>query len=321
MLVSMIALVIGSEGQDGRILISKLSHLGYRILSVSRRTAYFQSESIPFCDLSQINFAHQFLSAYQPDLIFHVAAVHGSSDTQASTIDTQSAAMRACHVEITQNVVSWLPSHPKTRFHVALSSQMYQVANLKGPVDESTPTDPQNFYGQTKSEAWDSIRASRDSQDLLVSASILFNHASRYSREEFVFSQIANQFVDVIERRKDTLSLRNPFATIDISSAFEICDAMILNTTHCPAEDFVLASGATSTLSEIIVRTASNLGVTKHFSDLDLIRHPSNLDIPPIVEANPRKAYELLGWKTKSSPEKILSEMIAHKLKGEKNSI
>jgi GDP-D-mannose dehydratase len=110
-------------------------------------------------------------------------------------------------------------------------------------------------------------------------------------------------------------------ASIDISSAFEICDAMILNITAHPAEDFVLASGVTTTLSEIIVRTASDLGVTNHVSDLDMYRQPRNLSTSSIVEANPRKAYELLGWKTESSPEKILAEMITHKLEGEKNSI
>ena len=321
MLVSMIALVIGSEGQDGRILISKLSGLGYTILSISSKTAAFQSKPIPFCNLSQRVSAHRFLSAYQPDLIFHVAAVHGSSETQASTIDVHSAAMHSCHVEITQNVVSWLSSHPTTRFHVALSSQMYQGSNLKRPVDESTPIDPQNFYGQTKAEAWDYIREFRGSQDLLISASILFNHASKYSREEFVFSQIANQFVDIIERRKDSFSLRNPSARIDISSAYEICDAMILNVTQFPTEDFVLASGKNTTLSEIILRTVSNLGVASNVLNLDLLRQPITINVSPIVEANPRKAYEWLGWKTELSPESILAEMIAFKLKGEKNSI
>jgi len=197
---------------------------------------------------------------------------------------------------------------------------MYQAANLNMRVNESTPTNPQNFYGQTKSDAWDCIREYRGSHDLLISSSILFNHASRYSRKEFVFSQIANQFVEVIEGRKGTFSLRNPLASIDISSAFEICDAMILNTTRFPSEDFVLASGATTTLSEIIVRTVSNLGISGRVSNLEMFKQSDTLDASPIVEADPRKANQWLGWKTEWSPEKILTEMIAHKLEGEKNS-
>jgi len=319
MLVTVIALVVGSSGQDGRILIQKLKLLGYRVLAVSSNSAQFDSVAIPFCDLSNKTEADDFLSVYRPSVIFHVAAVHGSSDTQNTLIRLRRNSMQECHVGITQNVVSWLISNPSSKFHVALSSQMYQAADLNIRVNESTPTNPQNFYGQTKSEAWDCIREYRGSRDLLISSSILFNHASRYSRKEFVFSQIANQFVDVIEGRRDTFSLRNPLASIDISSAFEICEVMILNVTQYPAEDFVLASGATTTLSDIIVRVVSNFGISGRISNLDTFKQAGTLDVSPIVEADPRKANELLGWKTEWSPEKILTEMIAHKLEGEKN--
>jgi GDP-D-mannose dehydratase len=320
MLVTVIALVIGSSGQDGRILIQKLKLLGYRVLAVSSNSAQLDSVAIPFCDLSHKTEAEDFLSVFRPSLIFHVAAVHGSSETQSATIRLRRAAMQECHVGITQNVISWLISNPRSKFHVALSSQMYQAASLNMRVNESTPTNPQNFYGQTKSDAWDYIRKYRGSHDLLISSSILFNHASRYSREEFVFSQIANQFVDVVEGRKDTFSLRNPQASIDISSAFEICEAMILNATQFPSEDFILASGATTTLSEIIVRTVSNLGISGRVSNLETFKQAGTLDVLPIVEADPKKANELLGWKTEWSPERILAEMIAHKLEGEKKS-
>jgi GDPmannose 4,6-dehydratase len=316
MLTTVIALVIGSSGQDGRILTQKLRILGYRVLAVSSNSAQLDSVAIPFCDLSRKSESDDFLSVYRPSLIFHVAAVHGSSETQNLTIKLRRNAMQECHIGITQNVISWLISNPSSRFHVALSSQMYQAASLNMKVNETTPTNPQNFYGETKSEAWEYIREYRSSYNLKISASILFNHASKYSREEFVFSQIANQFVDVVEGRKDTFSLRNPLASIDISSAFEICEAMILNVTHFPADDFVLASGMTTTLIDIIRRTGSNLGILSLISHLDLFKQPSTLEVSPIVEADPKKANELLGWKTESTPEKILIEMITHKLKG-----
>jgi nucleoside-diphosphate-sugar epimerase len=158
MLVSVIALVIGSAGQDGQILVSDLSRLGYKVIAVSRLAIHFESLPEAFYDLSQENLAHQFLSKYEPNLIFHVGAVHGSSETQNSIIATNKADIYSCHVEITRNILSWLASNPSTRFHLALSSQMYQASSFATPVTEMTPTNPQNFYGQTKSEAWDLLR-------------------------------------------------------------------------------------------------------------------------------------------------------------------
>ena len=315
MLVSVIALVIGSAGQDGQILVSDLSRLGYKVISVSRSTIQFESLPEAFCDLSQETLAHQFLSNYQPDLIFHVGAVHGSSETQNSIIATNKADMYSCHVEITRNILSWLASNPNTRFHLALSSQMYQASSFAIPVTEMTPTNPQNFYGQTKSEAWNLLREYRTHNNLKVSASILFNHASKYSRNDFVFAELAKQFVEVFNGERSSISLRNPFATIDVSSAFEVCNAMMLNVTHFPNEDFVLASGRIVRLSEIITSVASDLGVSNRISNLDYFLHSKTSDSPPIVLADPSKAKKLLGWQAELTPESILLEIVSHKLK------
>ena len=62
MLVSVIALVIGSAGQDGQILVSDLSRLGYKVIAVSRSTIQFESRPEAFYDLSQETLAQQFLS-------------------------------------------------------------------------------------------------------------------------------------------------------------------------------------------------------------------------------------------------------------------
>ena len=315
MLVFVIALVIGSAGQDGQILVSDLSRLGYKVIAVSRSTIYFESLPVAFYDLSQEALAHQFLSKYEPDLIFHVGAVHGSSETQLSIIATNKAEMHSCHVEITRNILSWLASNSNTRFHLALSSQMYQASSLATPVTEMTPTNPQNFYGQTKSEAWDLLREYRTHKNLKVSASILFNHASKYSREDFVFAELANQFVELLNGERSTISLRNPFAMIDVSSAVEVCNAMILNVTRFPKEDFVLASGRIVRLSEIITSVASHLGVSNRISNLDFFLHPKASDSPRIVLADPSKAKKLLGWQAKLTPERILLEIISHKLR------
>ena len=319
MLVSVIALLIGSNGQDGRILYSKLSSLGYKILAVSTNTAKFGSLTVPKPDLTEKGDAHAFLSHYQPNSIFHVAAVHGSSENQLSVINSAGSIMRACHVDITHNILSWLRFNPNTKFHVALSSQMYRASSLIGSVSEETQTNPQNFYGETKSEAWTYIREYREKYELKVSASILFNHASEYSREDFVFSQLATQFVEISKKYRNIISLQNPSATIDISSAYEICDAMIKIVTRFPSEDFVLASGKNITLSDIVLRIASRLGLTSEILNLDDFRRSEFLDPSTCIKANPYKAKKLLGWEAKISPEDILEEIILHKLRGVEN--
>ena len=315
MLVSMIALVIGSAGQDGQILVSELSRRGYKVIAVSRTTITFECVAKDFCDLSQESLAHQFLSKYQPDLIFHVAAVHGSSKTQNSIIATSKAAMHSCHVGITRNILTWLASNSKTKFHLALSSQMYQASPSATPVTEITPTNPHNFYGQSKSEAWDLVKKYRTKYDLRVSASILFNHASKYSRDDFVFAELAKQFIEILNKERQFITLQNPFAMIDVSSAVEICNAMVLNVNYFPKEDFVLASGRVVKLIEIIRLVATNLGVSNQLSNLDNFMHASTSGSPSIVLADPGKAKTLLGWQAELKPEEILLEMIFDKMR------
>jgi GDPmannose 4,6-dehydratase len=319
MLVSVIALVIGSSGQDGQILVSELSQLGYKVIAASRSTMHFGSLPEAFCDLSQETLAHQFLSKFRPDLIFHVAAVHGSSETQDSIIATNRSAMYSCHVGITRNILTWLVSNSKTRFHLALSSQMYQPSLFSTPVTEMTPTNPQNFYGQTKSDAWDLLQEYRMLNDLKASASILFNHASKYTSDKFVFAEIAKQFIQVLHGESATISLRNPFSMIDVSSAVEVCNAMINNVNRFPKEDFVLASGKIIRLSEIIVSVATDLGVSNRISNLDDFLHPEVSHSPPIVLADPSKAKKLLGWQAELTPEEILVEIISNKLRENRN--
>ena len=103
----MIALVIGDTGQDGRILSKKLKSLGYKVLGVSRSRTVFESYTWPAVNLySQVQ-AHDFLNHFSPALIFHVAAIHGSSEVQPSVIESSREDMYACHVGITRNIVLW----------------------------------------------------------------------------------------------------------------------------------------------------------------------------------------------------------------------
>ena len=314
MLAFVIAMIIGSSGQDGRILQANLSKLGYRILTIARNSIEFEGVSLDFQDMSDKQTAYSFLSYYQPNLIFHVAAIHGSSETQGSVIQAHGAEMRRCHVGITNNLLEWASRNLSTRIHIALSSQMYSPDRLIGSVTEESKTDPINLYGQTKSEAWELLRFYRNEFGVNVGGSILFNHASKYSRREFLFSQMADQFSEIYMGERSGIDLRNPHALIDISCAFEICQGMIDNVLHLPQEDFVFASGKNIRIAEIVMRAGELLGLSERMGNLDTFASLADEIERPILAACPKKAKDLLGWEAKKKPEAILQEMTYERL-------
>jgi GDPmannose 4,6-dehydratase len=316
MLVSMRALVIGDSGQDGQLLSAQLKSDGYEVLGISRSRTLVNGVAQEPVDFINPISCHEFLSRYHPEVIFHVAAIHGASNSQDSVISRQSREMHDCHVAITRNVLAWVEANSRTtKFHLALSSQMYLAEYPNFQVDESTLTKPQNFYGQTKVEAWDVVKHFRDEFNLKVSASILFNHASSLSRSDFVLSYLASQFLSVITNGKGDIDLRDPFAYVDISSAPEICNAMILNVNIAPSEDFVLASGINRSLNEIVHETLIRFNLHgSHVSWNPQGHLPENTE-RKYLTAIPVKAKSLLGWDAILTPADILENMILDKLK------
>lgn len=315
MLVSMWALVIGDSGQDGQILSLRLRSLGLDVLGVSRSRTLVNDHSQEPVYLSDQKICDEFLSKYEPQVIFHVAAVHGSSNLQETIISQHRQEMYACHVEITKNVLRWIELKSQTsKFHLALSSQMYSPKYTDFLVDELTETNPSNYYGQTKVEAWALVKLFREQHSLSANASILFNHASIFSKNDFVFSFLAEQFSHVINKESDQIYLRDPWASIDVSWAFEVCDAMLSSIRIAPQEDFVFASGTNRELNEIVQNTLLRFGLNKSCLTWDSKMQTSGLTSKNSLIANPHKAKSLLGWNTELSPEDILETMVLHKL-------
>jgi GDPmannose 4,6-dehydratase len=310
------ALVIGDSGQDGQILSSQLKSDGFEVLGISRSRTLVNGKAQKPVDFINPILCHEFLSHYHPEVVFHVAAVHGASNSQDSVISLQSREMYECHVAITRNVLTWIEASSKiTKFHIALSSQMYSAEYPNFHVDEFTQTNPQNFYGETKVEAWDLVKFFRNEFGLNASASILFNHASSLSRSDFVLSYLARQFFDVITSGKGNIDLRNPFTCVDISSAHEICDAMISNAKVAPSEDFVLASGINRNLNEIVQETLPRFNLQDSCLSWNPYLHLTQYPESNYLSAVPAKARNLLKWSATLSPTDILENMILDELK------
>jgi len=308
-------LVIGANGQDGRIISDRLKSNGHQVIGVTSPSSRKSvgKDNVFNIDLSVSSLANDFLTKFQPRIIFHVAAVHGSSVTLNNVVADRRGEMFKCHVEITQNLLNWIRKHSQSRLHVALSSQMYSTSGSMTKINESSPTNPQNFYGQTKLEAWELIKEHRKNFGVSANASILFNHSSEYSSSQFLFPTLVTKLIESNFADISELQLSNPNSLIDITDAVEICDAIIKSVNLTPTEDYVLGSGKQISLSDLVGE------INQKFKTCEIIKKVELGDltgeIPAVLMSDIAKAKMNLDWCPKNSPVELLDRMIKMRLK------
>lgn len=304
-------LITGVAGQDGSILGELYQSLGHEVIGVTTRnpsqTKFNGYENY----LHQVNLAREdvakgFLTEIKPDVILHMAAVHGSSQKMPLIEKSQSIAMHDCHVAITKNLLDWIKCFQNTRLVVALSSQMYSGKNGCLLVDEDSEPNPQNLYGETKLQAFNLLRNYREKFGVWASGAILFNHTSIRSKPDFLFPQLAAQFKEVFEGRRSNLEVRNGKAMIDITSAVEICNGIQSLATLGEPSDFVFGHGKMQSIEDIVEETLKKFNLGNQIG----IRSLEDSLPSFTLMSNPGKAKEKLHWVARKEGQEILANMI-----------
>ena len=310
-------MITGINGQDGKLLSEKLLEDGYFVTGVNNpqsKELNIESEKLKTVklDLSNPDQANSFLSKLKPDVIFHLAAIHASSARMKHAENLQADAMMACHVGITQNLLEWQTHNLESKSVIALSSQMFQN-NSKAPtlIDETSIPDSANIYGKTKAKAWEMVKHYRAEFGVKSSGAVLFNHASIYSKPEFLFPELARKIAVARGNHSFRISIRNPSAYIDITNAEEICDALYSISKENNLQDFVLGSGKSITISEIVGVYSKNCHQPIEIESTD-----ENTPYPCLVSSI-SKAKEILKWSPKQSPSDLLAVMVEHTMKSE----
>jgi GDPmannose 4,6-dehydratase len=142
---------------------------------------------------------------------------------------------------------------------VAGSSRIYGRPSKDLAVDEDTPTNPIDYYGQSKQEAWNSVREFREAHRVKASFLVLFNHESPRRPPGYLSTTIASELANVIAGKQEEVRLRSPNSRGDWSDARDVVRAM-LNASQLPAgEDFVIGSGNAQSVSELVSKTCEKL--------------------------------------------------------------
>src|SRR6058998_851729 len=286
------ALITGITGQDGSYLADLLLEKGYEVHGIIRRASTFNTSRIDhlyadphvndvrlflhYGDLSDSVNLVRLLNELKPDEVYHLGAqshVRVSFDIPEYTADINAVGTIRILEAIRQAGV-------KPRFYQASSSEMFgKVAEI--PQRETTPFHPRSPYGVSKAFAYWATVNYRESYGLFACNGILFNHESPRRGETFVTRKITRAAARIKAGLEEKVYLGNLDAKRDWGYAKEYVEAMWLMLQQKEPDDYVIATGETHSVRELLEETFSYAGLDwrKHLTIDERYYRPAEVDL------------------------------------------
>jgi GDPmannose 4,6-dehydratase len=307
------ALITGITGQDGSYLAEFLLEKGYEVYGIVRRSSLEKfdrieaiTEKIRFVegDLTDQSSLDQALQQLKPDELYNLAAqsfVPVSWNQPVLTADvTGLGALR---------VMEAIRKHsPQTKFLQASSSEMFGKV-LEKPQTEKTPFHPRSPYGVAKVFGHHITVNYRESYGLYACSSICFNHESPRRGSEFVTRKVTQTVAKIKLGVADKLKMGNIDAQRDWGFAGDYIRAMWLMLQQPHADDYVIATGETHSVQELLELAFSRAGLDwKKYVEIDpkLVR-PAEVDY---LCGDASKAKKVLGWTPQVNFKQLVEMMV-----------
>ncbi|HMT72530.1 MAG TPA: GDP-mannose 4,6-dehydratase, partial [Chitinophagaceae bacterium] len=199
-------------------------------------------------------------------------------------------------------------SHSKLKFYQASSSEMFGVVD-KLPINEETVIHPQSPYAISKAAGYWMTRNYREAYKIFATSGILFNHESALRQNSFVIKKIIRTALDIQEGKTDTLVLGNIDVRRDFGYAPAYVEAMWRIMQQEIPEDFIICSGFSSSIREIVEMVFSLLNLS-----LSYLHTEQSLYRPAEINenyGNPEKAKRVLGWSYDFTLRQLIEQLIA----------
>ncbi|MBC7400698.1 MAG: GDP-mannose 4,6-dehydratase [Mucilaginibacter sp.] len=351
-----VALITGITGQDGAYLAEFLLKKGYFVHGVKRRISLFNTDRIDhlyhdphepnvkfklhYGDLTDSTNLIRLVQETQPDEIYNLGAmshVQVSFETPEYTANADgTGTLRILEA------VRLLGLTKKTRVYQASTSELYGLVQAV-PQSETTPFYPRSPYAVAKLYAYWIIVNYREAYGMYACNGILFNHESPIRGETFVTRKITRAASKIVLGLQTCLYVGNLSARRDWGHAKDYIEAMWLMLQQDRAEDYVIATGVTTTVRDFIKMAFAEVGVELEFSGKDENERGVIIDIdkekatalgldpdllklgqtvvkvdakyfrPTEVElliGDPTKANTQLGWKPKYDLPALVKDMM-----------
>ena len=308
------ALITGITGQDGAYLSRLLLSKGYEVIGLVRsnshtnkngliRLGILENVTLLECDLMDLSQLIQIISTCKPVEIYNLAAQSSVSLSFAQPIGTFSFN--------TMSVFNLLEAiklvDKRIKLYHASSSEMYGKVE-KLPIIENTVFHPVSPYATSKAAAhWTCINY-RESFGLFVSCGILFNHESMLRTNQFFVKKVITEANMIKEGTLDKMFVGNIDIKRDFGYAPLYVEAMYAMLQHDKPDDFVICSGISISLREVIEYIFERVGISLSAYEVDQKLYRPN-DIPEIY-GDSSKAKKVLGWHYEITPYELLDKLI-----------
>jgi GDPmannose 4,6-dehydratase len=310
------ALITGIAGQDGSYLAEHLLSLGYEVHGIVRRNSVPEHQEsrlgllsanieMYYADLADPLGISQILRRVNPDEIYNLAAqshVRISFEVPSFTGQVNALGVLSLLELIRREC-------PEARFYQASSSEMFgDSVDSDGFQRETTPMHPVSPYGCAKLYGYHITRNYRKAYGIYASNGILFNHESPRRGSNFVTSKVIKTAVEIKKGITEKLVMGNLDSYRDWGHSKDYVRAMHLILNHSIADDFVVATGHTRSVRDLVDLSFKTLGM--NYSDYVVqdkkFMRPEEL---PYLKGDSTKIRTTLKWQPEISFESMIEEM------------
>ena len=340
------ALITGVTGQDGAYLAELLLEKGYEVHGIKRRSSLFNTQRIDhlyqdfhqkgvkfklhYGDLTDSLNLTKIIQEVQPDEVYNLGAmshVKVSFETPEYTANVDgTGTLRILEA------VRLLGLTKKTKIYQASTSELYGLVQ-EVPQSETTPFYPRSPYACAKLYAYWMTINYREAYGMYACNGILFNHESPLRGETFVTRKITRAVARVALGLQTCMHMGNLDAKRDWGHAKDYVKAMWMMLQQEVAEDFVIATGTTTSVRDFVIKSFQNVGIELTFegsgiNEIAKVASSSKYAVPigtvvlridskyyrptevDLLIGDPTKAKEKLGWTPEYSLDDLIKEMV-----------
>jgi GDPmannose 4,6-dehydratase len=331
------AFITGVTGQDGSYLAELLLSKGYQVHAIIRRSSVFTTGRIESIwnhkdfktyhgDLTDSSSLHRLLADIHPDEIYNLGAqshVAVSFEVPEYTANVDALAAIRILDAIRDTGIS-------SKYYQASTSELFGGLPETVPQNEQTPFYPKSPYGAAKLYAhWVTVNY-REAYNVFACNGILFNHESPRRGKTFVTKKITMAAAQIAKGNQKVLLLGNLDAKRDWGYAKEYVEAMWLMLQQEKPEDFVIATGVSTTIRSFAESAFKEAGIPidwegKGVDEVGKRKDNGNI----VIQIDPRylrpsevehlrgdasKAKEKLAWEARCSVDALVKKMVTYDL-------